>query len=172
LLQSRRQLWRSLHLGQARRLAVVRGIVFAGVVAVVVSATPATASTPSPTSRPCPSASLVNAALGQHDGSPVTTTTAYSKTCTYPGRTRLSSVSVTFQEDSASQFATDESAVTKTGLKIITVHGLGQAAWTTGLGDLYVFDGHEQIKIHALVVGITSPSTATAKVEALARKLL
>jgi hypothetical protein len=126
----------------------------------------------SPTSKSCPAASVVNAALGQHNGSPVSTTTTYGKTCTYPGKTKLSAITVTFQEDTASQFATDEKAVTSTGLKIETIHGLGQAAWTTGSGDLYVFDGHEQIKIHALMVGVTSPSSATARIEALARKLL
>jgi hypothetical protein len=52
------------------------------------------------------------------------------------------------------------------------VHGLGQAAWTTGVGSVYVFDGHETIKILALSLEVHSPSTATAKVEALARKLL
>jgi hypothetical protein len=40
------------------------------------------------------------------------------------------------------------------------------------LGSLYVFDGHETIKILALSLGVRSPSTATKKVEALARKLL
>ena len=45
------------------------------------------------------------------------------------------------------------------------MHGLGKAAWTTNGGDLYVFDGREQIKILALL-------TPTAKLEALARKLL
>jgi hypothetical protein len=150
-----------------RRLALV-GICAAA----AVSANSALGGTPTPNSRACPAVSVVNAALGQHDGSPVAAKTAYSETCTYPGSTKLSSVSITFQEDTPSQFAADENAVTKTGLKIVKIHGLGQAAWTTGYGDLYVYDGHEQIKIHALVVGVTSPSTATAKVEALARKLL
>ena len=152
---------------------MVRRLALAGIcIAAAVCAASAKGGAPSPTSRACPAASVVNAALGQHDGSPVATKTAYSKTCTYPGSSKLSSVSITFQEDSASQFATDENAVAKTGLKIVKIHGLGQAAWTTGSGDLYLYDGREQIKIHALVVGITSPSTATAKVEALARKLL
>jgi len=52
------------------------------------------------------------------------------------------------------------------------VEHLGQAAWTTGSGDLHVFDGHETITILALSLEVHSPSTATAKVEALARKLL
>jgi len=119
----------------------------------------------SPTQRACPSASLVNATLGQHDGAPVVTKTAYSKTCTYPGKSRVYSPKITFQVDSAAQFAADEKAVTKTGIKVVKIRHLGKAAWTTNSGDLYVFDGHEQIKILALV-------TPTAKLEALARKLL
>jgi hypothetical protein len=74
--------------------------------------------------------------------------------------------------DTASTFAAGERAAGRFGTKIIKVHGLGQAAWTTGLGDIYVFDGHETIKILALSLAVRSPSTATAKVEALARKLL
>ena len=46
------------------------------------------------------------------------------------------------------------------------------AAWTAGVGEIYVFDGHETIEILALSLEVRSPSTATAKVEALARKLL
>jgi hypothetical protein len=119
----------------------------------------------SPTSRACPSASIVNAALGQHDGAPVVTKTAYSKTCTYPAKNKLFSPKITFQVDSAAQFATDEKAASKAGLKIIKLNNLGKAAWTTGSGDLYIIDGHEQIKILALM-------TPTAKLETLARKLL
>ena len=132
------------------------------VAAVLVAASHA--ATP-PTSRACPSASVVNAALGQHDGAPVVTKTASSKTCTYPGKSRIPSTRITFQVDTASQFAIDEKAAGRFGTKIVKLHGLGRAAWTTGSGGLYVFDGHEQIKILALL-------TPTAKLEALARKLL
>jgi hypothetical protein len=126
----------------------------------------------SPTARACPSASFVSKALGLHVGAPVATVhRPYSKTCTYPGG-GIVSTKITFQVDTASSFAAGEKAAGTYGAKIIKVHGLGQAAWTTGLGDIYVFDGHETIKILALSLGVRSPSTATAKVEALARKLL
>jgi hypothetical protein len=128
----------------------------------------------SPTARACPSVSIVNAALGEHGRAPVATNTAFSKICTYPGSASKSIfwTKITFQVDSASQFAVDEKSAGRFGAKIVKVHALGQAAWTTNTGDLYVFDGHEQIKILALSLGVLSPSTATAKVEALARKLL
>jgi hypothetical protein len=151
------------------RRSVMHRIVLAAVVALAATPAVEASAATSPTSRACPPVSVVVSTLGQTVGAPVATKTAYSKTCTYPGKTRLSSITITFQEDSAAQFAVDEKAVGKSAIK---VHGLGQAAWTTGSGDLYVFDGNEQIKIGALVLGVLSPSTATAKVEALARKLL
>jgi len=126
----------------------------------------------SPTARACPSASIVNAALGEHNKAPVVTKTQYSKTCTYPGPGVVGSTKITFEVDTAASFAAGEKAAGSFGAKIIKVQHLGVAAWTTGLGSLYVFDGHEQIKILALALGVRSPSTATAKVEALARKLL
>jgi hypothetical protein len=139
-------------------------------VAATVLVASATAAT-SPTARACPSASTVKTALGVPAGAPVVTKTQYSKTCTYPGG-GIGSTKITFQVDTAKSFAAGEKAAGTFGAKITKVHGLGQAAWTTGLGSLYVFDGHETIKILALSLGLRSPSTATKKVEALARKLL
>jgi len=133
---------------------------------------PATAAT-APKSWACLPASIVNSTLGVHVGAPQISTTPFSKTCTYPGPTRLSSISITFQKDNASQFATDEQATVKMlRAPVKNVKVLGDDAWTTGTGDLYIFDGREQIKIEALSVGVTSPNTATVKVEALADKLL
>ena len=125
----------------------------------------------SPTARACPSVTVVNATLGTHSGAPVVTKTQYSKTCTYSGG-GIGSTKITFEMDTLATFTAGEKAAGSLGAKIVKVHGLGVAAWTAGLGDIYVFDGHEQIKILALSLEIHSPSTATAKVEALARKLL
>lgn len=154
-----------------RRVAIAAGVCVAAAVLVASSAA-ATA----PTARACPSASIVNAALGEHGKTAVATKTQYSKTCTYPGSASKSVfwTKITFQEDTASTFAAGEKAATAgLGAKVVKkVQHLGQAAWTTNAGDLYVFDGHETIKIMALSLGMLSPSTATAKVEALARKLL
>lgn len=119
----------------------------------------------SPTSRACPSASVVNAALGQKGKTPTVSKTQYSKTCTYPGG--ILATKVTFQVDTSATFAASENAAAS-ALRgsIVKVSGLGQAAWATKSGgSLYVFDDGTTIKILA-------PLTATAKLEVLARKLL
>ena len=144
------------------------GFVVATAGAVLVAAAVAAQS---PAARACPSAAVVTKALGMKAGAPVATTTEYSKTCTYPGG-GVGSTKITFQADTAASFAAGENAAGRFGSKIIKVHGLGQAAWTTGLGDIYVFDGQETIKVLALSLEVRSPTTATAKVEALARQLL
>jgi hypothetical protein len=120
----------------------------------------------SPTTRACPSASVVNAALGLHGGTPVATTTPYSKTCTYPGKGTIYSTKITFQMDTGSSFAAGEKAAAA-ALRgsVVKVQHLGQAAWGTNPGSLYVFDGRETIKILALL-------TPTSKLEVLAHKLL
>ena len=131
--------------------------------------------TTSPTARACPTAAIVKKALGQAVKTPVATTTAFSKTCTYPlsGTASAFWTKITFQEElGKSSFLADENAVKKAGLKPVNVEHLGQAAWTTGTGDPYVYDGSEQIKILALGLGVQPKSNATAKVEALARALL
>lgn len=125
----------------------------------------------SPTATPCPSVAVVDAALGQKAlKAPATTLfPPYAKTCTYDGYSDggapNSTMTVGFQEDTAASFAAGEKAASSFGGKVYTVHGLGVAAWTTNLGSLYVFNGHESIKILALL-------TPTSKLEVLARKLL
>jgi len=111
----------------------------------------------------CPSASLVNATLGQKVKSPTVVHSTYYTMCTYAGGGPVPT-KVTFQMDTASTFAASEKAVAALGP--VNVHGLGKAAWTLkGGGDLYVFTGSYTIKI-------VSPLTPSAKLEALARKLL
>lgn len=140
----------------------------AAVAAVLVSSAVAVTA---PTARACPSATLVKSVLGQPAGAPVVTKTAVSKTCTYPGG-GVGSTKITFQMATLATFTAGEKGAGKFGAKIVKVHGLGVAAWTAGVGDIYVFDGHEEIEVLALSLEAHSPSTATAKVEALARKLL
>ena len=111
----------------------------------------------------CPSASLVNATLGQKVKTPTVIHSKYFTMCTY-GSSDPVPTKITFQTDTASSFATSEKAVTALGP--VNVHGLGKAAWTLKSGsDLYVFTGTYTIKI-------VSPLTPSAKLEALARKLL
>ena len=142
----------------AKSIPAVAGGVAAGL-ALVVSAAAVT----SPTSRACPSASVVDKALGQKGKAPVATRTQYSKTCTYPGSGAVPT-KITFQVDTASTFAAGEKAATALG--IVKLHGLGKAAWgTKSGGSLFVFDGHETIKV-------VSPLTPISKLETLARELL
>jgi hypothetical protein len=131
-----------------------------GLLAAAALAGPAEAGS-SPTSKTCPTAAVVNKALGTHVKAPVTSTTPYSKTCTYAG-TGVSSVKITFQQDTLAQFNVDEKAV---GSMAVKVKGLGQGAWTSNEGSLYVYDNGIQYKILALLV-------ATPKLEALARTLI
>jgi len=120
----------------------------------------------SPTSRACPTASTVNAALGQKGRAPVATKTEYSKTCTYSGGS-IVPTTITFQVDTSATFAAGEKAAAAAlPGSVIKVNGLGQSAWATKTGgSLYVFDDGTTIKILSVL-------TATAKLEALARKVL
>lgn len=119
----------------------------------------------SPMARTCPSATVVNTALGTHVRAPVATHyLTYAKICTYPGGVGLTKI--TFQVDSSKTFAVSEkAAATGVGAKLVKkLTVMGHPAWTTNLGDLYVFDVNQTIKILA-------PGTATAKLEVLAKKL-
>lgn len=151
-----------LELSGTRRSWLVIAICVCVAAAVLVASSAAATST----AKACPSASVVNAALGLHAGAPVVTKTAYSKTCTYPGTGKIYAAKITFQMDTASTFAAGEKAAAA-ALRgsVVKVQHLGQAAWGTNPGSLYVFDGHETIKILALL-------TPISKLEALARKLL
>jgi hypothetical protein len=129
----------------------------------------------SPTAKACPTASLVDAALGQKAlKAPVSSVySTYAKTCTYRGYSDggapNGSMTVTFQTDTSATFAAGEKAAAAgIGAKTIkAVPKLGSAAWTTNLGSLYVFDGSEQIQIKILAL-----LTPTSKLESLAKKLL
>jgi hypothetical protein len=144
-----------------RRVTMAAGVCVAATVLVATAA-----AAPSPTARACPSAPVVNTALGTHVRAPVATHyLTYAKICTYPGGVGLTKI--TFQEDTAKSFAVSEkAAATGIGAKLVKrVTVVGHPGWTTNLGDLYLFDGNQTIKILA-------PGTATAKLEALAKKLL
>jgi hypothetical protein len=140
----------------SRRLAVASAALLAGM------AVPVAAAATSPRTQPCPSASVVNAALGQKGKTPVARTTTFSKSCTYPG-SGLVPTKITFQVDTATTFAAGEKAA---GGTIARLSGLGQGAWVGKTGGIIdVFNGQESIKI-------VSPGTTTAKLEALEKKLL
>ncbi len=146
-----------------RSLVLTAATVVSLAMAVLVSAA---AAEPKPTARACPSARVVDDALGQKGlNSPVATLYPYAKKCTYQGFTGfLKTMSVEFQMDTSGTFSTSEKAV-PLSLRTTVPH-LGEAAWASPAGgSLYVFDGQETIKILAL-------GTPLSKLEVLARELL
>jgi len=113
--------------------------------------------------KSCPSAAVVNAALGQKGKTPKLTRSQYVVTCTYPGSGPVAT-KIEFETDTAASFTAGEKGAA--ALHPVKVSGLGKAAWTLQSGgDLDVFTGTESIKI-------LSPFSSAAKLEALARKLL
>jgi len=138
----------------------------AGLLAVVAGALVLAASAEAfkPSAVTCPSASVVNAALGQKNKAPTSTVTAYLKTCTYRGMS-VTPTKVEFQVDTPASFAAAERA--DVALGIVKIKGLGQAAFAPRSGGfLYVYKGGgESIKI-------LSPLSTLPKLETLARKLL
>lgn len=146
-----------------RSLVGAAAIIVSLAAAVLVSPS---AAEPSPTARACPSARVVDEALGQKTlKAPVATLFPAAKTCTYQGFAGiLKTMTVMFQADTSETFAKSENAV-PASLRMV-VKGLGKAAWASSAGgSLYVFDGQETIKILAL-------GTPLSKLEVLARELL
>jgi hypothetical protein len=135
------------------------------------------AAEPAPAARPCASVGVGKKALGDKvpTGAPVVSVfPPFSKTCTYPGG-GLGSTKITFQEDTAARFASSEKSAGSFGGKVVELKGLGKAAWTSDVGEPYVFDGQETIKILALALEIRSPATTLAilaMLETLAKELL
>lgn len=114
--------------------------------------------------KSCPSAAVVNAALGQKNKAPTVARTPYAIVCTYSGG-GIIPTRVTFQKDTAATFAASEKAASAVGIR--KIHGIGKAAWTTKVGGaIYVFTGSYTIKV------VATPLTSFAKIEGLARKLL
>jgi hypothetical protein len=107
----------------------------------------------------CPTAAVVNAALGTNVGAPTVTPQPYGTSCTYSGGGAIP-IRVAFQKDTASTFAAGEAAV-PTATK---VSGLGDAAYNAG-GFLAVLKGTTALRI-------TAPLSTSAQVAALAHKIL
>ena len=131
-------------------------LVLAGCLAAAVPVAAASAAT-SPQATPCPTASLVDAALGQKALEvPVATVFPFAKTCTYrhysEGGPANGKMTITFEMDTKQTFAAGESAAARAlPGSVIKVSGLGEEAWRTDGGSLYVFTGTVQVKILALL---------------------
>ena len=122
-----------------------------------------------PVPRTCPSASLVTATL-KHKVSKVTSTAASTKsgssrTCVYKTSAPVPTTIRFGSPVTAAAFAASQKAASK-GVAVVTVHGLGDAAWAVKAGNgLSVLTG-------TLDIVISAPQTTDAELEALARKIL
>ncbi len=107
----------------------------------------------------CPPASVVNATLGEHDGSPTLTQEPFGISCVYPGGGPVPT-KIDLQQDTPATFTAGENAVPTA----IVVPGLGDAAYVAS-GFLAVLHGTYSIRV-------LSPFSSAPQLEALARKLL
>ena len=130
------------------------------------SATPASTSASATASLPsCPSASVVNAALGQSDTGPVVTGTSIYEICTYSGSGPVPT-KVSISENTPAGFKTDEQSVASGHITLSTVPGLGDENYlVAGVGEVFALKGSTQVEVMA-------PGTTDAQVEALARQLI
>jgi hypothetical protein len=157
-----------------RQLMVVRTTVIGGALSALLfgassaaAASTQRASTPVP--KTCPPASVVSATL-KHKVSKVTSTTASTateskRTCTYKTSVVVPTTITFGSPVTAAAFAASQKAAGK-GVAVVTVHGLGNAAWAVKRGNgLAVLKG-------TLDIVISAPETTDAELEALARKIL
>ena len=114
--------------------------------------------TDAPISETCPSASVVNAALGTSYGAPVSTSDTFGLTCTYGTGV---ATRIRFQKDTTTTFAAGKAAV---GAAAVPVSGLGDAA--------YAVSGFIDVLKGSVAVRITAPLASTAQVETLAHKIV
>ena len=113
---------------------------------------------------PCPSASVVNAALGESTTGPVVSGTSQYKICTYPGGGPVPT-KISISVNTPAGFRTDEQNVAKS-ITLSTVPGLGDANYSVpGVGEVFVLKGHTQVEILA-------PGTTDAQDDALVNQII
>ena len=123
----------------------------------------------SPVPKTCPSTSVVASTLKQKVSKVSSTlsssSTGSKRTCTYT-TSFVVPTKITFGSPvTAAAFAGSQKAASK-GVPVVTVHGLGDAAWAVKAGNgLAVLKG-------TLDIVISAPQTTDAELEALARKIL
>jgi hypothetical protein len=94
-----------------------------------------------------------------------TTATGSKRTCTYKTTFVVPTTIIFGAPVTTAAFAASQKAAGK-GVTVVTVHGLGNAAWAVKAGNgLAVLEG-------ALDIVISAPQTTDAELEALARKIL
>jgi hypothetical protein len=118
-------------------------------------------------SEPCPSLALINGVLRVTDTGPVVTTTPQEKVCTYkPNANSILGIIVSFSYTTRAEFKTNEKKVAAEGLPVVTVTGLGNAAWRTKRGgEVSVLRGNLQLDV-------ISPFNKPAQVESLIRHII
>jgi len=113
----------------------------------------------------CPSASVVNAALGQSDTGPVVSGTSTYKICTYPGSGPVPT-KVSISENTPAGFKAGKQDVSNSGITVTTVPGLGDQNYLlSGAGEVFVLKGDTEVEVMAV-------GTTDAQVETLARQLI
>jgi hypothetical protein len=143
--------------------------VAAGVAFLAVSGASFAARSASPVPKTCPSTSVVAATLKEKVSKVASAFTSGStgskRTCTYT-TAFVVPTRITFGSPvTAAAFAASQKAASK-GVPVVTVHGLGDAAWAVKAGNgLAVLKG-------TLDIVISAPKTTDAELEALARKIL
>jgi hypothetical protein len=150
---------------------VTTTVIGAALSAVALAASSAAASSTTrsitPVPKTCPPASVVAATLKQkiRKVTSVVASTGSKRTCTYK-TSFVVPTTITFGSPvTARTFAASQKAASK-GVAVITVHGLGNAAWAVKRGNgLAVLKG-------TLDIVISAPKTTVAELEALARKIL
>jgi hypothetical protein len=146
---------------------VAVGVAFLVVLGASSASSAARLGTPVP--KTCPSTSVVAATLKQKVSKVASAFTSSStgskRTCTYT-TSFVVPTTITFGSPvTAAAFAASQKAASK-GVPVVTVHGLGNAAWAVKAGNgLAVLKG-------TLDIVISAPKTTDAELEALARKIL
>ena len=113
----------------------------------------------------CPSASVVNAALGQSDTGPVVSGTSTYEICTYSGSGPVPT-KVSISKNTPNGFQAGKQAVANGSITVSTVPGLGdENCLISGVGELFVLKGNTEVEVMA-------PGTTDAQVEALASQLI
>jgi hypothetical protein len=117
-------------------------------------------------SQACPSLDVITAALHVTVTGPVVSVTPQEKVCTYKQNAdSIVGIIVSFSHTTKAEFKAGEKNAVAHDLPVVTVPGLGNAAWRTKKGgEVAVLRGKSQ-------VDVISPFNTPAQVEALVRQI-
>jgi len=113
----------------------------------------------------CPSASVVNAALGQSNTGPAVSGTSQYEICTYSGSGPVPT-KVSISVNTPAGFKVDKQNVANGHITLSTVPGLGDENYlVAGVGEVFVLKGNTQVEVMA-------PGATDAQVESLAGQII